>query len=275
MTMRRHVMRGLQVVTALVGAFLLYRVLRQHDPREIAAAIRQIPPTNILLAVASTAGSYVCLAVSESMGLGYAPRRRVPASRVMLVTIAGLGIGHSVGLSALSSGAVRYRMYTRNGLNAEAVAKILIFSGLTVVVGLIAVFCLVIAVHGHAVASYLGMSPRKLADLIVGLVTALALYLALCGSRSRHVRQGVRIGRIRFCMPSLALAVGQIPSGATNSPCIAASLHVCLTPPTPSDHSLVVTLIVLADPAPIIGHVPGGWGVLEYVLPTFPSPPRP
>src|SRR5258708_30625025 len=176
MTMRRHGRRGLQVGPALVGAFLLYRVLRQPDPSEIAAAIRQIPPTNILLAVAFTAGSYVCLAVIEYMGLVYASRRRVPASRVMLVTIAGLGIGHSVGLSALSSGAGRYRMYTRNGLNAEAVAQILIFSRMTVVVGLIAVFCLGIAEHGSADASHPGMSPRQPRDLLVRSVLAPAPY---------------------------------------------------------------------------------------------------
>jgi hypothetical protein len=271
--MRRHVIHGLQIVTALIGAFLLYRVFQQHDPRQIAAALRQIPATSILLAMLFSLGSYVCLTAIEYMGIVYATRRRLSVSRVSLVTVAALGIGHSVGLSALSSGAVRYRMYSRSGLNAEAMAKILLFSGLTVMVGLVAVFCLVAALHPDALANYLGMRVGWLGLLVVALVAFLALYVALCSSRAAWLRRGLRFGRIRLTLPIGALALGQIAVGAVNYLCIAAALYVCLEPSTATGYSLVVALIVLSDTAAILGHVPGGWGVLEYVVSVFLSGP--
>ena len=271
--MRRHVIRGLQIVTALIGAFLLYRVFQHHDPRQIAEAVRQIPAASVLVAGLFSAGSYVCLTLIEYMGIVYATRRRLRASRVTLVTTAALGIGHSVGLSALSSGAVRYRMYSRNGLNAEAIAKILLFSGLTVVLGLIAVFCLVAVLHPAVLAGYLGMSVGWLGLVVLVMLALLALYVALCAARSALIRRGLRLGRIRLTLPPAALAIGQIVVGALNYLCVAAALHACLEPSAATDYSLVVTLIVLSDTAAIIGHVPGGWGVLEYVVSSFLSGP--
>ncbi len=267
--MRRHVIRGLQIVTALIGAFLLYRVFQQHDPRQIGAALRQIPATSVLLAALFSVGSYICLTAIEYMGIVYATRRRLGIARVTLVTLAALGIGHSVGLSALSSGAVRYRMYSRNGLNAEAMAKILLFSGLTVVVGLAAVFCLVAVLHPEALGRYLGMRVGWLALIVIALSGTLAAYVGLCASRGARLRRGLRFGRFRLTLPSASLAAGQIVVGTANYLCIAGALYVCLEPSTTTDYSLVVALIVLSDTAAIVGHVPGGWGVLEYVVSVF------
>jgi len=263
--MRRHVLRWLQIGTALVGAVLLYRVLRQHDLHEIAAAIAKIPALNVVMAVLCTAGSYVCLAVIEYMGILYACRRRLAPARVMLVTLAGLGIGHSVGLAALSSGAVRYRMYTRNGLGAEAVAKILIFSGLTVIVGLLATFCIVAVSHGAAIGAFLHLPPAGLRLMVAALVALGGAYLAVCATR----RAQLRIGPIRLRLPSLFLALGQLVVGVLNIAFMAGALYACLAPLTHTDYALVAALIVLSDTAAILGHVPGGWGVLEYVVSSF------
>jgi glycosyltransferase 2 family protein len=54
--------------------------------------------------------------------------------------------------------------------------------------------------------------------------------------------------------------------GSLNFVCIAAALWVCLTPFVEVALSTVITLIILGDAAAIIGHVPGGWGVLEFIV---------
>src|SRR5256885_13230618 len=115
MRIPRRLIRVMEILAVLVGIFLLYRVFRQHDLREIVDAIGRLPAINVGAAALLTGGSYICLTLSECLSLRYARGCRLPMSRIWLVTLASLGIGHSVGLSAVSSGAVRYRMYSRSG----------------------------------------------------------------------------------------------------------------------------------------------------------------
>src|SRR4051812_25484166 len=125
MRIPRWLIRTTEAVAALVGAYLLYRVFQKHDLNEIMEAIGELPAKNILACALFSAGSYACLTVSEYLSLRYARANRLSFGRMAVVTFASLGIGHSVGLSAVSSGAVRYRMYSRSGLDGEAVAKIM------------------------------------------------------------------------------------------------------------------------------------------------------
>ena len=62
-------------------------------------------------------------------------------------------IGHNVGASVFTGGAVRYRIYSAWGLNAIDVAKICFLAGLTFWLGNAAVLGLGIAYHPEAAAS--------------------------------------------------------------------------------------------------------------------------
>jgi uncharacterized membrane protein YbhN (UPF0104 family) len=265
MRIPQRALRFLEVLAALVGIFLLYRVFRQHDAGEIALSLGKIPPSDILVAAGFTACSYACLTIGEYMAVIYASRRRVPLFRVVLTTIASLGIGHSVGLSALSSGAVRYRMYSRVGLDAEAVAKVMLFSGLTVGLGLLTLFCVTMFLHGDMIASFLHISTGHMHSLAAALVVVALLYLFACWRRP----PALKVGRARVRAPSALMTAGQMAVGAVNFGFIAAALYVCLAPLTVVEYTQVVTLLIVGDAAAIIGHVPGGWGVLEYIVSSF------
>ena len=62
-------------------------------------------------------------------------------------------IGHNVGASVFTGGAVRYRIYSAWGLNAIDVAKICFLAGLTFWLGNAAVLGLGIAYHPEAAAA--------------------------------------------------------------------------------------------------------------------------
>src|SRR5690606_20540795 len=95
-----------------------------------------IPAANIALAFAFAACSYLCLTVFDFLALRYAGK---PLSypRAALASFTSLAIGHNVGVAALSSGAVRYRFYSRWGLDAEEIAKLIVFCAVTVSLGLV------------------------------------------------------------------------------------------------------------------------------------------
>src|SRR3954469_3454903 len=82
------------------------------------------------------AASYICLTGFDWLALHYCGRP-LPYRKAALASFTSLSLGHNFGFAALSSGAVRYRFYSRWGLSAEQIARVIIFCGVTVGLGLI------------------------------------------------------------------------------------------------------------------------------------------
>ncbi len=111
-------------VAAIVGAgYLLHRTWSQYSFADVLRALTSIPRTNLALGLIFAAGSYFCLACNDWLGVRYAGRP-LPFHQTALASFTGLSIGHNVGLAALSSGAVRYRFYSRWGLSAEEISAL-------------------------------------------------------------------------------------------------------------------------------------------------------
>src|SRR5690606_34085392 len=81
-----------------------------------------------------TVGSFTSIAAIEYLAIRYV-RRPVPPARVAATSLAAIGIGHAIGLAALSSGAIRYRMYMRAGYGVVSTGKVILFSGLSAACG--------------------------------------------------------------------------------------------------------------------------------------------
>src|SRR3990170_3534660 len=122
---------------ALVGlaTFLLYRTLSRYSRDEIVASLAGIPPSHIAFAILFAAASYLSLTGFDWLALRYVGQK-LPYPKVALASFCSLSLGHNIGFAALSSGAIRYRFYTRWGATAGDVAKIIVFCGLTVGWGL-------------------------------------------------------------------------------------------------------------------------------------------
>ena len=129
----------MEAVVAAAGAglagFLLYRIVSRYSLDQIIAAVMAIPLSRLIRAGGFAAASYLCLTVFDWLGLRYAGHPLV-YRKAALASFTSLSLGHNIGFAALSSGAIRYRFYSRWGLDAEGVAKVVVFCGATVGLGL-------------------------------------------------------------------------------------------------------------------------------------------
>lgn len=258
---RQTILSALGVAASLLGAYLLYRVVRRYDMDEIIGAVSSVPASTIGLALLFTVAGYLFLIGAEYMAVRYT-RRPVSFARVAFTAIAALGIGHSIGLSALSSGAVRYRMYSRGGLDLATVGRIILFAGLTVAVGMSVVGGAAILWHSEELSRLTGVSPMALIGL-AGAALALVLgYLVICAMKPRDMA----FRRFRLTVPSFGLACGQVFFGSGHLLSVAGVLYASLRGFTEADYATVAALYVGADLSALIGHVPGGWGVIEYIV---------
>jgi uncharacterized membrane protein YbhN (UPF0104 family) len=252
-------------LTIIVGfglaGYLLYAGLRQYTFADIVQSVQDIPPANLALALAFAAGSYLCLTFFDWAGVFYVGGR-LPYPKIALASFLALSIGQSVGLAGLSSGAIRYRYYAHWGLDAEAVAKIVLLSGVTVGLGLAVLGGVVMILNPADTAGVLRISETVVTMTGIGLLLASLLYVILAAT----VRAPLKIWKWTFGMPTWRVAVMQIVVGTINFALVSACLREVMAASADVSYLKAATAFVLANVAILITHAPGGLGVLEVTV---------
>lgn len=244
-----------------LAGYLLYRVAAQYGVEEMSAALLRIPGVRIASALGFAAASYVCLTGFDYLGLRYAGHR-LPYRYVALASFVSLSFGHNIGVASLSTGALRYRFYARKGLGVGDVARVILFSGMTVGLGLMVLGGAALLFAPAHAQKMTGLSQSLLFALGVACFTLVALYV-LAAAR---VRGSVRLYRWKLPMPSLPLALGQIALGSANFAFVAACLYQGVSLAEEVTYVVLASTYVIAQVAALISHVPGGLGVLEATV---------
>lgn len=257
----RYALR-LLFIAAIIGAgYLLYSTWSQYSFDDVMRALTSIPKSNLALGLLFAACSYFCLSCNDWLAVRYAGKP-LPFHQTALASFTGLSIGHNVGLAALSSGAVRYRFYSRWGLQAPEIAKIIVFCGATVALGLSTLGALALYLRPQDAAKMTGLDTSSISGVALLCLIFPIAYLVL----SATLRKPLKIGRWHFDMPIFRLAVGQLIVGTVNFAFVAACLHQMLSALGEASYVKVATASVTANIAAIVSHVPGGLGVLEATI---------
>jgi uncharacterized membrane protein YbhN (UPF0104 family) len=244
-----------------VAGVLLYRNLRGYSWDELVASVTAIPHYRVALAVAAAAASYFCLTWFDWLALRYV-KRNLPYPKAALASFVALSLGHNIGLAALSSGAIRYRFYSRWGVRLGDIAKIIIFCGVTVGLGLLALAAWALLLRSDVVTKITGLPQALVLAIGAGCLAAVAGYVAL----SFVVRAPLRIRKWTLEMPPPRLAAAQVGIGLANFACVAACLHHTLAAVGEVTYLGVAAVYVIANTSALITHVPGGLGVIETVV---------
>lgn len=244
-----------------IAGALLYRTLSGYSADEILSSIAAVPLDRLAAAGGFAAASYACLTGFDYLGLRYAGRP-LAYPKAALASFTSLSLGHTIGFSALSSGAIRYRFYARWGLDHEEVAKVVLFCAVTVAAGLLALAGIGFLVESEAVARLTGLD-RKAIQGIGG--ASLALVAAYLGAVAL-VGGSLKLWKWRFRMPALPLAAMQVAVGTLNFTMVAACLYQCIAAASEASFSSVAAAYVVANAGAMLAHVPGGVGVIEGVV---------
>ena len=251
------------IAAAAIGlaAFLLYRTLSRYSLDQLVEAVSAVPVPRLLGAAGFAAASYLCLTCFDYLALRYVGKP-LPYPKAALASFTALSLGHNIGLAALSSGAVRYRFYSRWGLSTGEVAKVIVFCGITVGLGLLVLGGAALLLRSGLAVEITGLSLPIVIILGIGCLTVPAIYLILAA----FVRKTLRIRRWSLEMPPLPLAAGQVLIGSINFAFVAACLHQALAAVAEVAYLGVASVYVIANATALVSHVPGGLGVIESVV---------
>jgi glycosyltransferase 2 family protein len=247
-------------VLALAG-YLIWRIANQYEYDEVMAAVGAIPPVRLAAALGFAALSYLCLTGFDWLAVRYVDRP-LPWRKVALASFTALSIGHNIGVAALSSGAIRYRFYSRWGLKGSEVVKVIVFCGMTVGLGLLILGGISLVVAPALAAQYTRL-PHPIVLLAGwGCLGLAAAYLVV----SVFDWRPVHIGKYSVRVPPFHLALGQAVVGTLNFAFVAACLHQGIAALQDVGYPAVAASYVIANVVGMLSHVPGGLGVVESVI---------
>src|SRR3954470_3584109 len=255
---------GVLVSVAVIATacYVLYHMLRGIDVDEVIEAIKQTEPSQVGLAALFVAAGYFTLTFYDWFAVRAIGRSDIPYRINALAAFTSYSIGHNVGASVFTGGAVRYRIYSAWDLSAIDVAKIVFLAGLTFWLGNVAVLGMGVAYHPEAASAIDQLPP--LLNRIFAYIVLLGLmgYVAWVWARRRSVGRGPW----SVVLPGGPLTLLQILIGIVDLGFCALAMYM-LVPGEPHVGFVVVAVIFVS--ATLLGfasHSPGGLGVFDAAM---------
>lgn len=252
----------------ILAAGMLWWQLRDKSLSDIAHAITSIPLTNLVAACLACLGGYLALALYDRLALDYVGER-VTWWKWMLAGMLGFAISNNAGHAAISGGAIRYRLYTRWRVRGTDIVKMLTLSGFTYFLGAAAIVVIGYFLVPHDIFQKSSGVSMGLHWLFSICLAALLAYFIMTIFFQKRI---IKIGSIKFQIPTPQMALMQTGLGITDSVLAGLVLYFCLIPFVDIPFGTFIGLFVIAQTTGVFSQVPGGMGVFETVfLAAFPD----
>jgi uncharacterized membrane protein YbhN (UPF0104 family) len=245
-----------------VAGVVLFHLLRDLKIDEVVAAIKAVEYRDLAAAFVFVAGGYFTLTFYDYFALRTIGRHEIPYRIAALSGFTSYSIGHNIGATVFTGGAVRYRIYSAYGLTAIEVAKICFIAGLTFWLGNATVLGLSVSIEPHAAAP-IDQLPIWLNRIIASLILlVLTSYIVWVWTAPREIGQG----QWKVKLPNGPSTFVQIVIGLFDLGFCTLAMYMLL----PHEPKIgFVTLMVVFVSATMLGfasHAPGGLGVFDAAM---------
>jgi uncharacterized membrane protein YbhN (UPF0104 family) len=242
----------------------LVRTLKGVDTGVILVALTEKSPAQIALAALCVIGAFCTLTFYDFFALRTIGKTQVPYRIAALSSFTSYTIGHNIGATVFTGGAIRFRIYSDYGLNAIDVAKICFISGLTFWLGNTVVLGIGMAMHPWA-ASAMDLLPPAINRLIAfGCLAGIAIYFIwlVMGENRRELGQN----GWKVILPSARLTLLQILIGVVDLGFCALAMYLLMPAQPDIDFISLAVVFILATLLGFASHAPGSIGVFDAAM---------
>lgn len=247
------------ILTAVIA---VPKLLASLKGGEVFAILTNLPHGKIAAALALTAVSHALLGVQEMLGLR-ALGHRIAWRTAARGAFTSYALSHNLGLAPVTGGSARLHIYTRKGIPAADIARLIVVTGCAFWAGIlmIAAVAMLLLHQPILIAGLpLGTWPARIAG---GLILATVAGLTLLAM----IRPAAEPNWLRrmISLQDASVVPVMIVIAAVDLCCAAAALSALIPHMGWADPTLTL-VYALALVATLITHVPGGVGVFEGVL---------
>jgi glycosyltransferase 2 family protein len=253
---------ALSVTIVGVSAYVLTNILKDVDFHSVAAHVRTMPAHQIGWAVLFIGGAYATLTCYDFFAVRSLGARHVPYRIAALASFTSYAIGHNIGVTVVSGGAIRYRIYSQLGLGVIDVAKICFLTGLTFWLGNLAVLGSGMAYRPEVAGRIFQLPAGAMRTIGVTGLILLCGYLAWASRR----RRTIGVGNWHVSLPGGRSTLVQIGIGLADLGCSSLAMYNLLPPSVQEDPLAIMTAFVSATLLGFASHAPGSLGVFEAAM---------
>jgi glycosyltransferase 2 family protein len=253
---------GFAIGAAIAAAalFVLMRLLNGIDIQRVAADVRAMPASHIGHALLFAAGSYVALTSYDVFALRAIGARHVPYRVAVLASFSAYAIGHNIGATAFSGGAIRYRVYSQFGLGVIDVARICFLTGLTFWLGNVTILGFGLAGWPDGAAHIVAISPAVMRLFGIAALVLLVAYVGWVSRRPRTLGRGNWI----IVIPGGFSTIQQI--GIALADLGSSSLAMYSLLPSGESYTTVAVAFIASTLLGFASHAPGSLGVFDAAM---------
>lgn len=241
---------------------LLYLQLRNTDWQEVSGALRDYPLWLLAVAFGVALLSYLTYCCYDLLGRYYTGHKLPVRQVIPLVFVC---YAFNLNLNALVGGvALRFRLYSRLGLDVPTIARVFSLSIITNWLGYLWLAGTVFALGMVKLPEGWAIGNLGLRLIGVAMVIAAVLYVLACAfstRRSWEIRDQI------IELPSWKLALVQAAVGTLNWSLMALIIWMLL--PAEAFYPSVLGVLLISSIAGVITHIPAGLGVLEMIFLTL------
>ena len=242
----------------------LVRTLKGVDTGVILTALTDIPPHHITLAALCVIGAFCTLTFYDFFALRTIGKKHVPYRIAAMSSFTSYTIGHNIGATVFTGGAIRFRIYSDYGLNAIDVAKICFLSGLTFWLGNLLVLGFGLVWHPWA-ASAMDLLPPAVNRLIaLGCLAGIGAYFVWLGTGKERRELGQNGWKV--ILPSARLTLLQMLIGVVDLGFCALAMYLLMPTEPHIDFISLAVVFILATLLGFASHAPGSLGVFDAAM---------
>src|ERR1700728_1333030 len=259
---RLRIAARLLIITLAVTT--LVRTLKGVNTRVILVALTDIPLAHVVLAALCVIGAFCTLTFYDFFALRTIGKKHVPYRIAALSSFTSYSIGHNIGATVFTGGAIRFRIYSDYGLSAVDVAKICFLSGLTFWLGNTFVLGIGMAWHPWAASAMDELPPainRLIAFGVIAAIVAYFVWLTLGEERRELGQNGWKV-----VLPSARLTLVQILIGVVDLGFCALAMYLLMPAQPGIDFISLAVVFILATLLGFASHAPGSIGVFDAAM---------
>ena len=253
---------GISVLILVVAAFILSRLLREIELGRVIADFQAKSLRALLTAACFVAIAYVALTFYDLFALRTIGQETVPYRVAAFAGFTAYTVGHNLGATVFTAGAIRFRIYSAWGLGLVDVGKIAFVTGLTFWLG-----------NGFVLGTGMAFVPAAASAIdhlptwvnrVIGLSSLVLIAGYLCWLLPRPRILGP--SKAQIVLPDVRMTVVQIAIGVLDLSSAATAMYTLLPAHPAIDFLPFVVIFATALLLGFLSHAPGSLGVIEAAM---------
>ncbi|AFZ53079.1 UPF0104 family protein [Cyanobacterium aponinum] len=262
MTKLRQLIPILFVIILLsISVAAIASELKKYNINSVWQYLQNISQQRKMLALLVTGFGYALMTGYDILGFIHI-KQKLSVLKIAFTAFVSYAVGNTVGFTAFSGTAIRYRYYGLWGVNKIKIGELIVFTHLTFWLGLLSISGIVSILDPLTLPSAIKLPFASIHPLGFIFLSLVLIYFII----SVTIKHSVTIAGEEITFPKPIISLGTIIVAGLDWGLAALVLYLLLPPNLSMTYIGFFGIYIVALTAGLISTVPGGLGVFETVM---------